>query len=92
MSFGKLVTLAMLTAFSAGAGYSYMSDRYGLPMPGVALSQETASRVESEKSQPIGAVHQELSDEDAGKRFPILLALLWCSADALRGGWRHALA
>lgn len=52
MSFGKLVTLAMLTAFSAGAGYSYMSDRYGLPMPGVALSQETASRVELEKASP----------------------------------------
>ena len=52
MSFEKIVTLAMLTAFSAGVGYSSMSDRYGLPMPGMALSRETASRLETEKVSP----------------------------------------
>lgn len=52
MSFGKLVTLAMLTAFSAGAGYSYVADRHGLPMPGLAMSQETADTTTVETVSP----------------------------------------
>ena len=52
MSFGRVVTLAMLTAFSAGAGYSYVADRNGLPMPGTALSQETADTTTIETVSP----------------------------------------
>ncbi len=52
MLFGKVVTLAMLAAFAAGAGFSYMADRYGLPMPGVALSRETSSGVKIEMVSP----------------------------------------
>lgn len=33
MSFGKIVALSMLAAFSAGAGYSYYADKIDLPMP-----------------------------------------------------------
>ena len=39
MSFGRLVTLSMLTAFSAGAGYSYVADSKQVP---VAEVQERA--------------------------------------------------
>ena len=48
MSFAKLVTLSMLTAFSAGAGYSYIAERHGLPMPGVVMSREIASTTKIE--------------------------------------------
>ena len=52
MSFGKLVTLAMLSAFSAGAGYSYVAEKHGLPLPGVAVSRETASTTKIETVSP----------------------------------------
>ncbi len=48
MSFGKLVTLAMLTAFSAGAGYSYVAERHGLPMPAMAMSKPSSSTTKIE--------------------------------------------
>ncbi|WP_313196056.1 thermonuclease family protein [Shinella zoogloeoides] len=52
MSFAKVVTLAMVTAFSAGAGYSYLAEKHGLPMPGVAMSHETVSNFEIETVSP----------------------------------------
>lgn len=33
MSFGKIVALSMLAAFSAGAVYSYYAEKHGLPLP-----------------------------------------------------------
>jgi endonuclease YncB( thermonuclease family) len=47
MSFGKIVALSMLAAFSAGAGYSYYADKIDLPMP-----------FDAEKSRPTSSAAQ----------------------------------
>jgi endonuclease YncB( thermonuclease family) len=48
MSFAKLVTLSMLGAFSAGIGYSYVAEKHGFPMPGVAMSKEASAITKAE--------------------------------------------
>ncbi|WP_234899613.1 thermonuclease family protein [Agrobacterium pusense] len=52
VGFGKLVTLTMLTAFSAGAGYSYVAENHGLPLPNVATSRESAATTKLETVSP----------------------------------------
>lgn len=51
MSFGKIVTLSMLVAFSAGAGYSALSDGHGLPEL-VKVLQETSNSTRIETFSP----------------------------------------
>ena len=49
MSFGRLVTLSMLTAFSAGAGYSYIADSKQAPVAEVQerVVTETGAVIET---------------------------------------------
>lgn len=46
MSFGKIVALSMLAAFSAGAGYSYYAEKTGLPQPLAEKTPSPSSAVE----------------------------------------------
>jgi micrococcal nuclease len=46
MSFGKVVALSMLAAFSAGAGYSYYAEKTGLPLLLAEKSSSPSSAVQ----------------------------------------------
>jgi endonuclease YncB( thermonuclease family) len=48
MSFGKLVVLSMIGAFSAGVGYSYVAEKHGFPLPGKDMPTDTAASTKTE--------------------------------------------